>query len=69
MTRTNAAYGASAASPTRGVFIGGGKYPAGSSTIEYVQIMSTGNAIDFGDVIDSMEPLGAFGCSNGHGGL
>ena len=39
----------------------------GSSTIEYVQIEHR-NAIDFGDVIDSMEPLGAFGCSNGHGG-
>ena len=40
-----------AASPTSGVFIAGGKYPAGSNVIDYVQIMSTGNAIDFGDLL------------------
>lgn len=62
-------FGASAASPTRGTFIGGGSYPAGNAVIDYVTIPSTGNAVDFGDPIDSMEPLGAFGCSNGHGGL
>ena len=69
MTRTNAAYGASAASPTRGVFIAGGKWPAGTNVIDYVQIMSTGNATDFGDAVDSKLPLGAMGVSNGHGGL
>ena len=59
-------------SPTRGVFFGGGN-PSGPNgrvnTIDYVQIMSLGNAIDFGDMNTSSAP-GAYGtCSNGHGGL
>ena len=64
------------ASPTRGVFFGGIS-PAGAptapnnrvNTIDYVQIMSLGNATDFGDMNTSSAP-GSYGaCSNGHGGL
>ena len=37
--------------------------------IEYIQIMSTGNSVDFGDFIngDKMGNMGAM--SSGHGGL
>ena len=61
-------------SPTRGVFFGGSNpaSPAPNSrvnTIDYVQIMSLGDAIDFGDMNTASAP-GAYGtCSNGHGGL
>ena len=51
------------------LFIAGTVWPAATNIIDYVQIMSTGNAIDFGDLIDSKTGGGAFGCSNGHGGL
>ena len=50
-------------SPTRGVVAGGG----GINTIQYVQIMTTGNAIDLGDLTAGNQ-YGA-GASNGHGGL
>ena len=36
-------------------------------TIDYVQIMTTGNAVDFGNLTDGGRSSG--GCSNGHGGL
>ena len=60
-------------SPTRGVFFGGTNPTVGSpnrtNTIDYVQIMSLGNAVDFGDM-NSSSPPGSYGtCSNGHGGL
>jgi hypothetical protein len=50
------------------VFATGGAFPAGSNVIDYVSIMSLGNAVDFGDT-STGAPLGAAGCSNGHGGL
>jgi hypothetical protein len=58
-------------SSTRGVF-GGGITPTPApatrtNVIEYVTIMSTGNAIDFGDL--TVGRNGAATCSNGHGGL
>ena len=54
--------------PTRGAFAGGGAHPVYYDTIDYVQIMSTGNAIDFGDLVnDNRNYLS--GASNGHGGL
>jgi len=58
-------------SSTRGVF-GGGFTPTPApatrtNVIEYVTIMSTGNAIDFGDL--TVGRNGAGTCSNGHGGL
>jgi hypothetical protein len=37
-------------------------------TIDYVQIMSTGDAVDFGDFAGEVTSS-AGGCSNGHGGL
>ena len=52
------------ASPTRGLFGGGG---TGSNVIDYVTILSTGNAVDFGDLTQARTQTSA--CSNGHGGL
>jgi len=60
------------ASPTRGIFIGGSNSPVApnrTNTIDYVQIMTTGNAIDFGDMNSSTPPSAHGACSNGHGGL
>ena len=54
------------ASPTRGV-VAGGTTPTALNTIEYVQIMSAGNSIDFGDLTGAKSE--ASGCSNSHGGL
>ena len=45
----------------------GGYAPTNVNTIDYVTIMSTGNATDFGDLITATSI--AAGCSNGHGGL
>ena len=36
--------------------------------MDYVEIMSTGNAIDFGDLVDTQSEANA-ALSNGHGGL
>ena len=47
---------------------GGGQSPNTTNVIEYVQIATTGNAKDFGDL--STTEHRACGCfSNGHGGL
>ena len=58
------------ASPTRGVWAGG-RGPAPSETyqdvIDYVQIMSLGDAVDFGNLLAARR--WGTGCSNGHGGL
>jgi len=62
--------GGCASSPTRGVCGGGNPGdgdPNNTDIIDYVQLMSTGNAIDFGDLTDGRRSIG--GCSNGHGGL
>ena len=55
-------------SPTRGCS-GGGSVPGNtqSNNIDYVQIMTTGNAFDFGDLNVGGQYPSAF--SNGHGGL
>ena len=67
-------YGAGGASPTRGV--SGGGYSANAPTgetagfttiIDFIQIMSEGNAQDFGDL--SVAKRHVKGDSNGHGGL
>ena len=59
-------------SPTRLVAACGG-YLSGSpyniNNMDYVQIMSTGNAIDFGDGVIAGGIEGPIGFSNGHGGL
>jgi len=44
-----------------------GTYETNPTILEYFQIMTTGNAIDFGDL--SYGRWGAAGSSNGHGGL
>jgi len=58
-----------AASPTRGVFMGGNipSSPNTTTTIDYVQIPSLGDAIDFGDLLQNRRNGAA--ASNGHGGL
>ena len=49
--------------------VSGGGYvsPTTINTIEYVQIPTTGNAVDFGDLTQKRRHLES--CSNGHGGL
>ena len=55
-------------SPTRMVRGGGATSPgARSDVMDYVQIMTTGNAVDFGNLQTAKNNLR--GCSNGHGGL
>ena len=58
-----------ATSGTRYVSIGGATVPSYgmNNTLEYVQIMTTGNMIDFGDL--SITGYYISGMSNGHGGL
>ena len=57
-------------SPTRGVWLGGttdsSPYPD-VNTIDYVEILTTGNAVDFGDLTVARKGGGA--CDNAHGGL
>jgi len=57
-------------SPTRGCWLGGtsdsSPYPQ-VNIIDYVQILTTGNAKDFGDLTTVRKGGGA--CSNAHGGL
>ena len=45
----------------------GGRTPTEVNTIDYVQIPSAGNAIDFGDLLSTVS--NAASVSNGHGGL
>ena len=67
------AQGDGASSPTRGVFSGGGNPSASGNdngrmnTIDKIEILTTGNAVDFGDLIDHTSNQGV--SSNGHGGL
>ena len=59
-----------AASSTRACIAGGKQQPspnAMENSIEYVQIMSEGNSIDFGNLTQSV--YNCQGLSNGHGGL
>ena len=49
-------------SPTRAVFA-----VSSQTNVDYVEIMTKGNGIDFGDKTDNGS--GGGGCSNGHGGL
>ena len=67
-------YGCGGASPTRGVTGGGyyanaptGNTPGFTNIIDYTQIMSTGNAVDFGDLTNVVRHIK--GDTNGHGGL
>ena len=56
-------------SKTRGVFAGGRVSPDDSSVnvIEFVEIATTGNTQDFGDMAQTTD--GSYGASSGHGGL
>ena len=56
----------SAASSTRIVTMGG-RNPSNSNEIDYGQIMTKGNFVDFGNLSSTATFMG--GCSNGHGGL
>ena len=47
--------------------LGGGLNPSAVNTIQYVEIATTGDAKDFGDLQHAKSE--ASGCSNGHGGL
>ena len=63
-------YGASMSSSTRFVYGAGYTSPAGKvNTIEYINIQTLGDSVDFGDlgVVDARG--GGRGFSNGHGGL
>ena len=63
-------YSNSWASPTRGGWAGGYYYSptlSSSNIIDYVTILSQGNAIDFGDLLTNMRQSAGF--SNAHGGL
>ena len=53
----------------RGVFAGGYTVPGNTAvnTMDYVNIASTGDAIDFGDLSNQSRYVGA--CSDSHGGL
>ena len=57
-------------SPTRTV-LGGGNQPSDNETnvIAYVQTMTKGNALDFGDLTNSDSAKSGYCVSNGHGGL
>ena len=72
-TASTVVYGrAVSTSPTRLVAACGG-YISGSpyniNNMDYVQIMTTGNTIDFGDGVIAGGIEGPIGFSNGHGGL
>ena len=71
MTYTNNRDGASGSSKTRGI-VGAGGDPgvspyAKTGTINSVEIATTGNAEDFGDLTSTRNHMA--GCTNGHGGL
>ena len=61
---------AGGASPTRAAFFGGYTGTGSPNTVDdinFVEIATTGNAQDFGDLLSSM--MYSTGFSNGHGGL
>ena len=55
-------------SPTRGIVAGGSPTPDGTNTIGYVTIQSTGNSVDFGDLITAFL-MGGPGASNATRGM
>ena len=64
LTAAGAYTGAGMYSSTRGVHAGG--FPQ-VKTIQYITIASTGNAIDFGDLVEIRSSFA--GSSDSHGGL
>ena len=71
LSRTTTRDGGSVASPTRAVFAGGDQQvptPANRvDTIDYIQISTQGNAVDFGNLTIARNHMA--GMSNAHGGL
>ena len=71
LSRTTTRDGGSVASPTRAVFAGGDQQQPTSAnrvdTIDYIQISTQGDAIDFGDLTVARNHMA--GMSTGHGGL
>ena len=63
MTRAVKSAAGASASSTRSVCLGGNS----ENIIEYVEIATQGNAVDFGDATAGRNNAGCF--SNGHGGL
>ena len=62
-------YSASSGSSSTRAVVGGGGYPSTTNSIEFIQIPTTGNGVDFGDLTSNRSLL-MQGCfSNGHGGL
>ena len=61
------AIGARGSNQTRAIFSGGYASSSDSNVIDYVTIASTGDATDFGDLVNGRR--GSAGYSNGHGGL
>ena len=63
--------GTGVSSPTRAVYCGGYGSPAPeysvNNTMEFVQIMTEGNSVDFGDLVQKVKAAAVM--SNGHGGL
>ena len=51
----------------RGVF-GGGQSPAATDAIDYINVATQGNAVDFGSLFTNQHLSGG-ACSNAHGGL
>ena len=65
---TSSRRGGGSVSDCRRAVLAGGRNPSDLNVIDYVQIMSTGNAVDYGDLL----AVGSFnqsGASNAHGGL
>lgn len=71
LSRTTTRDGGAVASPTRAVFAGGDQQvPAAANrvdTIDYIQISTQGNAVDFGNLTVARNHMS--GMSNAHGGL
>ena len=67
MSGANGSGKGTCASPTRALAASGGSAPAYANIIQYIQIPTTGDTTDFGDLTVSRGYLG--GLSNGHGGL
>ena len=59
--------GSSASASSTRVVFGGGWQPSPFNQLDYVQIATTGNASDFGDLTGNRSEAAGF--SNGHGGL
>ena len=71
LTQTTASPSGCPTSPTRALFAGGYTGPSSSKTdrINSIEIATTGNAIDFGNLQNDCSFGSAGSCSNGHGGL